>query len=66
MNNIKIYLKNMEMSGMDWIDLDQNGDKWIALVSALINLRISSNFDKFSSSYTSGDLSKSSQLRGVS
>ena len=27
------------MEGMDWIDLAQDGERWLALVSAVINLR---------------------------
>jgi hypothetical protein len=27
-------------SGMDWIDLDQVTEKWIALVNAAMNLRV--------------------------
>jgi len=28
------------MGGMGWIDLDQDGDRWQALVSAVMNLRV--------------------------
>jgi hypothetical protein len=27
------------MGGMDWIDMDQDRDRWRALVSAVMNLR---------------------------
>ena len=28
------------MGGMDWIDLVQNKDKWLALMNALMNFRV--------------------------
>ena len=28
------------MVGMDWIDLVQSGDKWRALVNAVMNLQV--------------------------
>jgi len=28
------------MSGMDWIDLTQDGDRWWALVNTLMNLGV--------------------------
>jgi hypothetical protein len=35
------------MWGLDWIDLAQNGDRWRALVDAVINLRIPKNAVNF-------------------
>jgi hypothetical protein len=29
------------MGGMDWIDMAQDRDRWRALVSAVMNLRVS-------------------------
>jgi hypothetical protein len=40
-DNIKIYLQEVEVGGMDWIDLAQETDRWQALVNAVMNLRFS-------------------------
>ena len=37
---IKMDLQVVEWGGMDWIDLVQDGDRWRALVSAVLNLRV--------------------------
>ena len=39
-DNIKMYLQEVECEGMDWIDLAQDRDRWQALVSAVMNLRV--------------------------
>jgi hypothetical protein len=43
-------LIEMGWAGMDWVDLAQDRDQWIALVSTVINLRIPKNISKFLSS----------------
>jgi hypothetical protein len=40
-SNIKMYLGEMEWGGVDWIDLAQDRDKWRALVSTVMNFRVS-------------------------
>ena len=37
----------MECEGMDWIDLAQDGDKWRALVNAVMNLPVPQNAGNF-------------------
>jgi hypothetical protein len=39
-NNIEINLWDLELGGMDWIDLTQDRDSWRALVNVVMNLRV--------------------------
>jgi hypothetical protein len=39
-DNIKIDLREIVWGGMDWIDLAQDRDKWRALVSTVMDLRV--------------------------
>jgi len=40
-DNIKINLKEVVGCGvLDWIELAQNRDRWLALVNAVMNLRV--------------------------
>jgi hypothetical protein len=39
-DNIKIDLSEIGSSGVDWIGLAQDRDKWRALVNAVMNLRV--------------------------
>jgi hypothetical protein len=37
-NNIKMYLREIGWSGVDWIHLGQDRDWWRALVNMMMNL----------------------------
>jgi hypothetical protein len=39
-DNIKMYLREIGWSGVDWINLAQDRDQWRALVNTVMNLRV--------------------------
>jgi hypothetical protein len=39
-DNNKMYLREIEWDGMDWIDLAQDRDQYRALLNTVINLRV--------------------------
>jgi hypothetical protein len=39
-NNIKVDIQKVGCRVMDWIELAQDRDRWHALVTAVINLRV--------------------------
>ena len=39
-NNIRMDLREVECGYVDWMDLAQDRDRWRALVSAVIDLRV--------------------------
>jgi hypothetical protein len=40
MDNIKMDLREIGWSGMDWIDLAQDRNQWRALVNTVMKLRV--------------------------
>jgi hypothetical protein len=40
MANIKMDLREIERGGMDWVDLVQDRDQWMALVNMIMKLRV--------------------------
>lgn len=39
-DSIKMCLKAMWRTGLDWIDLTQDRDQWLAVVNVVTNLRV--------------------------
>jgi hypothetical protein len=39
-NNIKIDLQEVECRSIDWIDVAQDKDRWLALTNAVMNFRV--------------------------
>jgi hypothetical protein len=44
---LKRIFKKWDRVGMDWIDMAQDRDRWRAVVSAVMNLRVPQNAGKF-------------------
>jgi hypothetical protein len=44
-DNIKMALRKIRWGVTDWIDLVQNSDQWRALVTRVMNLRVSKNVE---------------------
>jgi hypothetical protein len=57
-NNNKIDLREIERCCMDWTDLAQDRDQWMALLNTMITLRVPYITENFLRSYTIGGFSR--------
>jgi hypothetical protein len=39
-DNIKMDIREIRLDDIDWIDLAQDGNQWMALVNTVMNLRV--------------------------
>jgi hypothetical protein len=44
---LKLIFKKSDWGGMDWIDMAHDRDRWRAVVSAVMNLRVPQNAGNF-------------------
>jgi hypothetical protein len=65
-DNIKVDLREIGWGGMDWIDLAQNRNQWMAAMNTVMNLRVPKNAGKFLNGCKIGGFSRRPQLREVS
>jgi hypothetical protein len=61
-DNIKMDLREIGWSGMDWIVLTQDRDQWKVLVNTVMNLPVPWNVGKFLSGCAIGSFSRKAQL----
>jgi hypothetical protein len=61
-----MYLQEVGCVCVDWIGLAQDGDRWRALVSAVMNLRVTYNAGNFLTSCKPVSFSRRTLLHGVS
>jgi hypothetical protein len=64
--NIRMDLQEMGCEGKDWIQLDQDIDRWRVLVNAVMNLRVPQSAGNFLISCRSVTFSRRTVLYGVS
>ena len=64
-NNIKMDLLEVELGGIEWIDLTQERDRWWALVNAITNLWAPYNVGNFLTSWEPVNFSRGSLIPDV-
>ena len=60
-----MYLQDVECGGMDWIDLAQDSDRWRALVSAVMKLRVPQNGGNFLTRWEPVSFKRRTLLLGI-
>jgi hypothetical protein len=65
-DNIKMGLREIGWSGMDWINLAQDRAQWRTLVNKVMDLWVPQNVEKFFSRCTIGGFSRRAQLLSYS
>jgi hypothetical protein len=65
-DNIRMDLQEVGCGCVDWIGLAQDRDRWRALVSAVMNLRVPQNAGNFLTNCKPVGFSRSNLLHGVS
>jgi hypothetical protein len=65
-DNIRTELQEVGCGCVDWIVLSQDKDRWRALVSAVMNLRVPQNAGNFLTSCKPVRFSRRNLLHGVS
>jgi hypothetical protein len=65
-DNIRMDLVELGWGDVDWIGLDQDRNRWRALVNSVLNLRVPYTSGKLSKDLTAVELSSSAQLHRLS